>query len=215
MTHHVYVIGQDLTEETPYFNCYVGVTNNLKRRWTEHARGKYRIGNYIRSNDLSYDQHMMSIFFGTDIECFELERLLRPLPGIGLNDGTGGHGGYSGWSELGNKRKSMALKGRKILWADKISETRVQEGTAKGHKNPMAKDWTITAPNKTEFRICGSLYQFCDEHSLLVSCLWRYRGIEVPKPKYNGYGGYRAKNEESLRLRKNTSGWKLVETTTS
>ena len=74
---YVYWIFENETDNI-YKHGYVGVTNNIKRRiFTEHF-------------DRFEGCHWMVIFTGNMDQAFKLERLLRPVPNIGLNKATGG-----------------------------------------------------------------------------------------------------------------------------
>jgi predicted GIY-YIG superfamily endonuclease len=205
MSYVVYVIGLQENLTPPYHNCYVGVTNDMDRRWKYHYNSKYSVGTYIRSHNLSRD-NMISIFSGTEEECFDKEYELRPYQYIGLNEAAGGHGGSTTYTKERNEKISAALTGRKITWADKIVASR---GSYKGSKNPSAKGWELLDPEGRKHEIYGNLQEFCDQNDLLLSSLTYYKGKRVPPIQSGGYGGYRAKNEESKRKRENTAGWLL------
>lgn len=204
---YVYVIGrgQDLYE--PYSNCYVGVASNLRNRWNSHNKSDYRVGRTIRKYSLSYAKNMIVIFEGSREECFELERKLRPVSNIGLNLAEGGCGGFTvEWSEERKKRLSSKLKGRKITWKDKISETRTKTNVAKGNRNPRALSWKITDPNQQVYVVTGELKSFCSEHEINFMALRNFKGSVVPTTSVY----YRGKNNpELLRIRNNTVGWRL------
>jgi hypothetical protein len=210
VTYMVYVIGlqQDITP--PYLNCYVGVTNDLDRRWKYHEKSKYSVGRYIRDHNLSQNDNMIVVFSGSEEECFDKEHQLRPLERIGLNEAAGGHGGFTSYSKERNDKISAALTGRKVTWMHKVVASR---GSYKGSNNPSAKTWRLVDPEGNEYDVCGSLQEFCDERYLLVSSLTYYKGKQVPPIKNNGYGGYRAKSEDSKQKRENTSGWMLYNVT--
>jgi predicted GIY-YIG superfamily endonuclease len=206
----VYVIGLSQDIVPPYLNCYVGVTNNLDRRWKYHAKSEYCVGRYIRKHNLVQNENMVVVFSGSEEDCFDREHQLRPLERIGLNEAVGGHGGFTLYSKERNDKISAALTGRKVTWIDKVVASR---GSYKGSKNPSAKKWRLVDPEGIEYHICGNLQEFCDERQLLVSSLTYYKGSPVPPIKSNGYGGYRAKSDSSKQKRENTSGWMLYNVT--
>lgn len=194
---------------------YIGVTNNLERRWKYHSKSEYTIGRIIRNKGWTIENNMKIIFSGKEEDCYEMEILLRPKPLIGLNESAGGQGGnkYEYLSliskKIRNQKISQKLKGRNHTWGDKISKTRKEKQMAKGSNNPRAVKWKLISPQKEKFYIIGGLQKFCDENKLLRSCLRRYVNLIVPNINQNGFGGYRAKNKISEELRKNTTGWTL------
>lgn len=208
MQYFVYVIGQDL--EYPYSSCYVGVTNDLKRRWKYHSKSPYTVGCFIRENNLTYEINMKVIHMGTEQECFDVEATLRPRPMMGLNEAAGGCGGHTSYSTARNAKISAKLAGRDITWASKISEARLQAGTGRGSANGRARKWKLISPAGEEYNNHGSIQETCKSMSLLWSTLNKYKGSTVP-PIQTGYGGFRPLNDEHLALRQNTTGWSLHE----
>ena len=206
MDYMVYIIGHSQDLIPPYNNCYVGVTNDDKRRWDYHKKSLYTVGEYIRKHKLTREDNMITIFNGSEEQCFDKEQELRPHNYIGLNEAAGGHGGFTSYSKERNEKISMALKGRAIPWIDKIVASR---GSYQGNKNPSAKRWRLIDPNGCEYVAHGNLQEFCDNNDLLISSLTYYKGAQVPDIKKKDHGGYRAKNEDSRRKRENTSGWML------
>ena len=206
--YYVYAIGktEDLIE--PFSKCYVGVTIDPERRWKNHTSSKYTVGEFIRTNNLSYEENMFIIYSGTEEKCFEMEEKYRPYPFIGLNEASGGKGGKTVYSEERNEKIREALTGRNMTWGDKVSQTRIDQGTGVGEKNPNAKTWILTSPDNVEYIIEGKLQNFCDERCLLSSALRYYKGKFVP-PLTKSVGGYRAKSDDSKQKRINTIGWKL------
>lgn len=203
MDYHVYVIGP--ASDTTFEHSYVGVTNDLNRRWKSHAKSPYKIGQTIREN--GWDQSIMRVIFtGSDEECFLLEEQLRPEPNMGLNTASGGHGGFTSYTAERNKKISMANKGRKNTW---ITTGTFKDRDYSSEKNPNAKRWLLTSSSGEEYELRGNLTRFCKEKDLLETCLRRHTGTVVPAPNFSGYGGFRAKNETSLRRRLNTTGWRL------
>lgn len=65
-------------------------------------------------------------------------------------------------------------------------------------------------PRGSSHVLFGRFNTFYEENDLLASDLKRYRGQNVPPINTNGFGGYRAKNEDSKRRRINTIGWTLI-----
>jgi predicted GIY-YIG superfamily endonuclease len=91
--YHVYAIGtKDILKE-PYSDCYVGVSKNTARRWSEHKCSNRNIGLFIRQEGLVREEHMVVIFTGTWEECLKVESEMRPWPNMGLNMSKGGFGG--------------------------------------------------------------------------------------------------------------------------
>lgn len=195
----------------PWSNCYIGVTNDLCRRWAYHSKSIYTVGNFIRSKQLTKDQNMIIIASGSEEECFELEASLRPLPFIGLNEASGGRGGDTGsYTTERNQTISSKLKGRKIEWAEKISKTRKIKAVAVGKGNPNAKVWRLLKPCGTEVLVEGSFSDFCSQQNIMGNVMIKYMGTAVPPPSFGGYGGFRPKSTEHELRRQNTTGWLLV-----
>lgn len=203
MEYYVYAIDEDI--DPSFVNAYIGVTNNLSKRWRSHSKSNYRIGNTIRKR--SWDQSKMRIVFtGSAEECFAKEAELRPHPNMGLNIACGGLGGHTSYTAERNEKISLANKGRKNTW---VTKDTFKDRDFNSSKNPNAKHWLLTGPNSEIFELKGNLSSFCEEHDLLESCLRRHTDEFVPEPQFSGYGGFRAKNENSLRRRLNTTGWRL------
>lgn len=209
--YSVYAIGLKDDLVPPYVNCYIGVTNNLKSRFKAHHKSNYTIGRFIREYDLSYPSNMVVIFSGSKDDCFSLELKYRPSPNLGLNEATGGKGGYTRYSKERNLKISDSLKGRSVTWKDKISKTKVDNNQSVGSKNGMAKCWKVTTPDGNVYHIKGTLSLFCNEHGIIARTLTYYKNSKVPHPKKNKMGGFRAKNEQHRVRRNNTTGWKLEE----
>ena len=211
MQYFVYAIGKKESLKEPYDYCYIGVTNRPEKRWKSHLKSRYTIGSFIRENNLTYEENMIIIMCGSSEECFEIEKKYRPFPNMYLNEAIGGHGGYTSYTEKRNKIISEKLKGRDTSsWKHKMIETKNKNKSHSGSKNIKAKKWILISPTGKEIKIHGNLNETCEKLNLLPSCLSYYRGKIVPSLKVS-YGGYRAKNENSLFLRKNTSGWMLIE----
>lgn len=211
MQYHVYIIGKNIQEDPPYLNCYVGVTNDPKRRWYLHSKSDYTVGTYIRSNSLTYEDHMHIVFSGSKEDCFAQEEALRPTPFIGLNEAAGGQGGYTIYSTDRNQKISKALKGREMTWGDKVSSTRLERGSGRGSLNPRAKRWQLISPQGEVYNVQGTIQSKCKELEIMWSCLNKYKNQAVPPIQVGGYGGFRALNEDHYTLRQNTVGWTLIE----
>jgi hypothetical protein len=212
---YVYVIGLKEDLSPPYHNCYVGVTINLDRRWNGHLKSKSTVGKFIRHFNLSIEENIITIFEGSREECFILENKLRPRPFMGLNEAAGGLGGDTGKynSEDRNNKISNALKKYKktSTHIENMKKTWIENGARKGSKNGKAKKWVLTNPEGVIYYIHGDLDNTCKSLNILTSTLRYYRNQTVPEININGYGGYRAKTEESLIMRINTTGWSLCE----
>ena len=213
--YYVYVIGLEGSFIEPYRNCYVGVTNNLERRWKGHCRSTYTVGEFIREHYLSMETNMVVIFSGNEQECYDLEIKLRPFVYMGLNEAVGGKGGYTcGYdNKERNLKISEAHKGKVVSseTKSKLSKTLIDSGVRKGKKNGRAKKWELISPSGEKYSVHGDLAQVCEEHKLLSSALTYYRNRCVPDINSNGFGGYRAKSKDSLEKRINTIGWILNE----
>lgn len=207
MIYYVYIIGIKEHLEFPYEKCYVGVTTNLKRRWKAHTRSQYKIGQYIWKHSLNYEDNMIVIFQGSKDECFSIEHMYRPNSNIGLNEAAGGKGGYTAYSKERNEKISLKVKESRKHKSWTSHQTR-QSYT--GNNNPNAKQWIVIDKEEKIYYIDGKLSEFCQKNNILETCLKRYIGNEVPTPNFNGYGGYRAKNNKSKILRLNTTGWTLI-----
>lgn len=210
--YYLYAIGTESMLLPPYEYCYVGVTNNLDRRWINHTTSSYTVGKFIRKHNLVKDKNMIVIFEGDEEKCFDLEAEYRPLPMIGLNEASGGRGGYTSYSEQRNNKISNSHKGKKkpADQVEKMRATILKNGRA-GAKNGRAKKWTLISPSKEIYDIEGDLSETCRKYNILESTMRYYKNEVVPTPNNNGYGGYRAKSKESFEMRINTTGWSLME----
>lgn len=203
----VYAIGIKENLNPPYEKCYIGVTSNLTRRWKKHTQSSYTIGKYIRQHKLNQQDNFIVIFEGTEDECFLVEEIYRPSPNIGLNEASGGKGGYTVYNKERNEKISLKVKESRKR---KIWTTHKNRRCYSGKNNPNARKWMLIDKNRNIYNVKGSLSDFCEENSILESCLRRYIGDVVPPPNFSGYGGYRAKNNKSKILRLNTTGWTLI-----
>lgn len=203
-SYFVYAIGKSVDLIHPYHHCYIGVTNNLTRRWRDHTKSKYTVGIYIREHNLS-NENMICIFEGHEKDCFEMELKLRPYPLMGLNESCGGNGGKTIYSyDRGQKiSRKVKLARRNKYWSSH------KKGTFCKTRNPNAKNWILISPDDTSYQISGNLESFCVEHNLLLSSLRYYEGRSVPD-LIPGFGGFRKKSDNSLRLRESTINWTLV-----
>ena len=212
---YVYVIGLKEDLCPPYHNCYIGVTKDLERRWNEHLKSKRTVGKFIRHFNLSISENMIIIFEESTEQCFMLENQLRPRPFMGLNEAAGGLGGDTGQynNKDRNNKISNALKKHKKTedHIENMRKTLIKNETRKGSKNNRAKKWVLTNPEGVIYYIHGDLHEKCKSFNILTTALRYYRNQVVPSVNNNGYGGYRAKTEESLKLRNNTTGWSLCE----
>ncbi len=227
---YLYAIGLTENLVEPYDNCYIGVTLDPEKRWKQHLKSKYKVGEFIRENSLEKETNMKILFTGDESECFELEESLRPSWNIGLNIAPGGQGGKvlenyeSGFSynqeeymkrynKDRNEKISKSLMNREKTPSHKnaIRKIRSLSKATAGKNNGKAKRWLLTSPDGMVYNIHGNLDQECKNMNLLITALKRYIGNPVPEPNYNGFGGYRSKNKDSKFLRENTSGWILKE----
>lgn len=211
MQYFVYIIGNNIHEQSPYSTCYVGVTNNLDRRWKYHQKSNYRVGVTIREHHLTYYKNMKVILIGTEGECYELEQQLRPKPYIGLNEAVGGEGGHTKYTPERNKKISNALKGRPMIWGGKVSTTRILLGLSKGANNPRAKNWMLVSPTGDKYVCSGRVQDMCKELGLLWSTLNHHKNNIVPPITEGGYGGFRKKSDDQFTRRQNSTGWALYD----
>lgn len=209
MDYYLYAIGfeNDLINKE-YDNCYIGVTNNPKKRFENHSKSGYTVCQHIQLYEWTYEKNMLILYNGNEQECFLLEEKYRPLPLMGLNEATGGKGGYTSYSKQRNEKVSKALKGRNIFWNEKISKTRKEKGISSGTKNPMAKKWKFIDPFGNEYIVDGNYHQFCEEHNLSHAALRRILGNQLGEisPKFRDHG-----NQSSRDRRINSTGWTLFE----
>lgn len=207
---YVYAIGKKENLIPPYKDCYIGVTDCLDQRWSGHICSKYTVGKYIRKHDLTRENMIVIVETNKD-KCFEIEKMLRYKPSMGLNEAVGGKGGYTSYSEKRNKKISDANKGKVFSEEHKKKISASKKGQSAGKKNNKAKKWLLTSPNGKVYNIHGNLYEVCEKLDLLPSALRYYRNNPVPELTTGKYGGFRAKNEKSKELRMNTTGWILFE----
>ena len=90
---YVYWIHTTLMDD-PTAQGYVGVTNNVKRRITNHfsklRNNKHDNQHFQRAYHLDDDLVVDIIFEGTEEECYLMEQQLRPAKAIGWNINEGG-----------------------------------------------------------------------------------------------------------------------------
>lgn len=209
MIYFVYAIGKCEHPDSFLNNCYVGVTNNLKNRWSAHKRSNYLVGKTIRKYNLTYENNMVVLFKGTKDECFYVENTLRYEPRIGLNFATGGCGGKTYYSVDRNAKISKKLKGRSTKeWVYKIIANRKKYS---GPDNPNAKSWRITSPNGIVYDIGGSIQDFCKSMNINRGVLRKHCGNKVPPIIVGKCGGYRKIDNIKHTVRVNTTGWCLSE----
>lgn len=210
--YYLYAIGEPEWFDGEYLNCYVGVTKDLKKRWKMHSKSNFTVGKYIRERKWTYDKNFTVIACSKDCEwCFEQEERFRPLPYIGLNEASGGRGGYTAYTEERAEKIAKFHRGKKKSKKHVENLKKSKKDAHKKNKNPNAKKWVLTNPEGVVYNIHGDLSETCKKLHLLESCLRYNKGNFVKEPNLNGYGGYRAKSKESLIMRMNTTGWKLEE----
>src|SRR5574343_2016887 len=84
--HFIYVIGHKHQLRYPYNECYIYYGNNLIVEWNRCSNGDTKVGRAIRMYHLNFDENYMVIFFGSEAQCREKYKELRPHSGMGLND---------------------------------------------------------------------------------------------------------------------------------
>ena len=184
---------------------YVGVTNDVPRRWQHHTRSLYTIGKEIRNRGWTFD-NLKVIYEGDAKDCFRLEETLRPTKNIGLNEASGGCGGYTIYTKERGDKISAALKGRKKTKEHRKALSESLIGKRKGMDNNQAKTWCVIDPEGKEYTIKGMLQGFCDEHNITRSALRKHIGERVPPTNSK----YREVSEELTARRNNTIGWRLL-----
>jgi hypothetical protein len=200
--YYVYSIGSSSNIN----ECYVGVTNNLIRRWKGHVKSGYSVSKAIQENAWTYENNMKVLFEGSEEECFKLEETFRPFPNIGLNEAKGGHGGYTKYDEERNAKISQKLKGRTVTWGDKISESKKASGNIKGKNNPRAKTWKLISPSGIEHVLHGNFFEFCEQNELSSNTLYNNVGQTIGALSSK----FRDKGDVKIRQRRiNTIGWIL------
>ena len=80
--YHILIEGMDVDEG------YIGITNSLTRRWSDHQRAKSRVGNQIRKS--KGKAFMKELMHCTKTEALAEEKRLRPYYNIGWNVLPGG-----------------------------------------------------------------------------------------------------------------------------
>jgi len=115
---------------------YVGVSNNPKRRLSEHKLASKNGNNqnpYLGRILNKYEVLQTVIFQGTEAECYSQEELLRPKKNIGWNANRGGITPPSkkGWtpSKETLEKRSKSLKGmpRTDEWCKNLSESKKEK----------------------------------------------------------------------------------------
>lgn len=111
MNNYVYWV--HLPNQKIKLDGYIGVTNNVKRRWKEHILKKHCVhfGNAITKyqDDLVWE----IIFIGPKEGCYQLEEYFRPTPGIGWNIAQGGNCSNNVNRKLSDETKDKLSKSRK------------------------------------------------------------------------------------------------------
>jgi hypothetical protein len=197
--YYVYKIGSS----NELSQCYIGVTNDLLRRWKSHVKSGYSVS---KDNSWTFENNMEILFEGSAEECFDLEAKFRPFPNMGLNEAKGGCGGHTKYSIERSNKLSEKLKGRQVTWGSKISETKKSTGVAKGSKNSKAKHWKLVDPNGNSYELHGTFFEFCNENNLSSKTLYNNVGKTIGpiSPKF------RDKGDLNIRQRRiNTTGWTL------
>jgi hypothetical protein len=74
---------------------YIGVTvehRGVYERFKEHKRGPRHMRSLIKKNNVDYEKHVRTLFYGPLSECYQLEAQLRPHQKMGWNIASGGKG---------------------------------------------------------------------------------------------------------------------------
>jgi hypothetical protein len=155
---------------------YIGVSNNPKRRLSEHLISKNNPHLY-RVLQKYPDEILQTIIFEGDEEsCYQMEETLRPYPQIGWNINKGGSKPPSrtgcNHSQETLKKILLKLKGkqRSAQWCSNLSEAK--KGSANGmygRKIPCSKEKRLSliiAKNSRNYHIYKeALEKMADGHS--------------------------------------------------
>lgn len=139
-THCVYHLHTGTTTD----NGYVGVTKNLRERLYNH-KGK----------GLFQDTTLIDILLvGTEKECLDLERQLRPYPNMGWNTAEGG------W----NKFPKGFVGGRQFRKGERNSKSTEFKKGCTPH-NAGATRYILTDPEGNDY-VVDNLTVFCKDRGL-------------------------------------------------
>lgn len=136
--YHLHAAGEDTTEG------YIGVTKHLRSRLYNHRAA----GRLLDTDSITI------LFVGPEDVCLLLERLYRPVPGIGRNVAEGG------W----NKTVGSIGKATRIRAGQRLSkQTEFMNGQV-AH-NAGATQYVLIDPLGKE-HVVTNLTTFCNEHGL-------------------------------------------------
>lgn len=112
----VYLIEDPSHPDDPNYG-YVGVTREgrEKTRFKEHVESN-RVGKIIAENGLTFSKNMKILFKGTENECYEAEKKLRPYPLMGWNESVGGESVFR--YDPGNSESRSAVQKRRMANAE-------------------------------------------------------------------------------------------------
>lgn len=145
LTHCVYHIHAGTGTD----DGYIGVTKRLRNRLYAH-----------RAKGILQESSCIDILLvGSEKECLDLERTLRPLPNMGWNTAEGG------WNFL-NASSSIGLNTRFTKGHSKGKSTQFKAGGVP--HNAGATRFALTSPSGELF-IVDNLTAFCKEHELTPS----------------------------------------------
>ncbi len=121
--HVVYWIHKP--EEVDMFTQgYVGVSGNFAKRLEAHKAGNGN-KNVYEAFQTQLNIVIETVFEGSEEECYNYEKQLRPQSSLGWNISEGGGKPPSSKGNKARAKKaSESLKGRKITWGAKISAGR-------------------------------------------------------------------------------------------
>ena len=139
-THCVY----HLHSGTDTSDGYIGVTKNLRDRLYSH-----------RSRGIFQDStHIDILLVGTEKECLDLERQLRPYPNMGWNTAPGGWNKFPKGYQYGHRFK----KGERVSIATEFKKGNVPH-------NAGAQRYKLTDP-EGNIHYVDNLTQFCKANNL-------------------------------------------------
>ncbi len=148
---------------------------------------------------------MRVIFEGSKEVCFDLEREIRPIEYMGLNEAKGGCGGYTKYTQERNGKISAKLKGvpKSLEHRRNLSIARI--GKFGKEKNPRATHWLLISPNGIECLIHGNLQATCEILKISCATLRNNLGSTVGNVSVK----YTCQDPELCAIRQNTVGWTL------
>ena len=127
---------------------YVGVAADFELRMADHYRETSRYDtHFARAIRLYGWKNLVKeiIFLGTDTQCYEYERTLRPKFQIGWNEAIGGSGGdRSAFIDYENRAKPIGNRNKKYGKENPFFGKKHSEESRKANSRAQAKQVIIT-----------------------------------------------------------------------